>query len=321
MRPVFTGACLGLLALSLGCTGFNKSTTGPADLPSPKWGVAPPRADDLVAYLNRNGQSIRSVEAKTVFITAKVDNEHQGGLQGFLDCQKGAKPGAPPYFRLQAEFAGSPEVDIGSNSEEFWFWIKRSGPQPVVYHCSYADYPAVAKRGAMPFPVQPEWVVEALGMAEYDPKAGYTVNETKTTYDLVQRTRSASGSEVTKVIAFHKAPRPGGSQVAAYILYEPDSKGKLQLICSAVIEDSQVVQAGGGKTAVFPTKVRLSCPREKNLELTMELGKVQANVNFDQERMSDLFTRRWLKNYKSYDLARGPDAPTSGVRPVGGIDR
>jgi hypothetical protein len=320
MRPVLTVACLALLTVSLGCSLFKSNTTTVDPPPGPKWGVATPRADDLVAYLNRNGQSLRSIEAKSVFITAKQDNEHIGGLEGFLACQKAARPGTPPNFRLQALAIGSPEVDIGSNSEEFWFWIKRA-PQPYVFHCAYADYPAVAKRGAMPFPFQPEWVVEALGMAEYDAKAGYTVNaDSKTTFDLVQHTKSPKGTDIVKVIAFHKAPRPNGSQVAAYILYEPDTKGKLQPVCSAVIDDAQLVQLGGGKAAVLPRKVRLSCPREK-MELTMELEKLQANVVFDQDRVSTLFTRRTLQNYKSYNLARGPDEPASGIRPTGGSDR
>ncbi|HKI34774.1 MAG TPA: hypothetical protein VKA46_23155 [Gemmataceae bacterium] len=320
MRPVLTGVCLSLLTLSLGCTPFK---TGPAVIDDGKtWGAAAPKPADLVAYLNQNGQALRSVEAKSVFISAKQDNETIGGLEGFLACQKAAKPGTPPNFRLQALALGSPEVDIGSNSEEFWFWIKRSGPQPMVYHCAYADYPKVAASGRMPFPIQPEWVVEALGMAEYDRNGKYEMNESKATYDLVQRTRSAKGDEVVKVIAFHKPHHAGGSQVAAYILYETtnDAKHPYRELCSAVIEESKVVPVGSGKNAVLPTKVRLTCPKEK-MVLTMELDKVQANVAFDQERITTLFTRQTLNNYKSYDLARGPDAPASSVRPAGGWNR
>jgi hypothetical protein len=315
MRRILTGACLGLLAISLGCKTFGPS---PDPAPSPKWTGAP-KADDLVAYLNRNAQPVTSIEAKDALVTAKQTGEQPIDLTSYLACQKGATPGTPPNFRLQGQLFGNSEVDIGSNSQEFWFWIKRSGPQPVVYHCSYADFPEVAKRGAMPFPVQPEWVVEALGMAEYDPKTKFEVRESKDTYDLIQRIKSPKGGELVKVIAFHKTQRPGTSQVAAYILYEPDAKGAYQTICTAKIEDSRTVVAGG-KSVVLPAKVRLNCPREK-VELIIDLGKTQVNVPFDQERTSVLFTRRQLNSYKSYDLARGPDAPASGVRPAGGLDR
>src|SRR5262249_39505506 len=155
-----------------------------------------------------------------VFMTARQNNEHIGGLEGFLACQKAARPGTPANFRLQADALGSSEVDVGSNSQEFWFWIKRS-PQPYVYYCAYTDFEKVAARGRLPFPFQPEWVVEALGMAEYDAHQKYEVNDTsKDTYDLVQRTKSPRGTDVVKVIAFRKAPRPGTSPVAAHILYE-----------------------------------------------------------------------------------------------------
>lgn len=318
MRRVLPAVCLGLLALSLGC--LPKQPDPPINTGTgAKWGLTPPRAEELVTYLNRNGQALTSIEAKNTFIKAKQGDEQPIDLESYLACQKGGRPGAPPNFRLQSYLFGSSEADIGSNSEEFWFWIKRS-PQPYVYHRSYADYPKVAARGAMPFPFQPEWVVEALGMAEYDPKAKYEVHESKATYDLVQRTQSPRGTEIVKVTAFHKAPRAGASQVAAYILYEADSKGKYQTLCSAVIEESRAVALGGGKSAVLPGKVRLSCPREK-MELTIDLGKVQANVAWDRGRMSDLFTRKTLQNYKSYDLARGPDTPTGDVRPVGGWSR
>ncbi len=311
-------AFLGLLALSAGCKVFNP--TADTAVPVTYKGGAAPKAEDLVAYLNRNAQPVTSIEAPKCLVTAKQNGESPLDLDSYLACQKGSRPGTAPNFRLQSYVVGNEEVDIGSNSQEFWFWIKRA-PQPYVYHCSYADYPDVAKRGALPFPVQPEWVVEALGMAEYDPKAKYEVNNSGQTYDLVQRMRSPRGTELAKVIAFNKAQKPGQSQVAAYILYEADEKGNFgkDPICFARVEDSQALVAGG-KTVVLPTKVRIQCPKEK-VELTINLGKPKVNQPFGQSDPGILFTRRTLGNYKAYDLARGPDAAGSGVRPAGGIER
>jgi hypothetical protein len=320
MRRVLSRrAFLGVLALSAGCKLFNPSPAPDAGVKTTAWATAP-KADDLLAYLNRNAQPVTSVEAAHALVTVKQNNESPLDLESYLACQKGARPGTPPNFRLQSFVVGNEEVDIGSNNQEFWFWIKRA-PQPYVYHCAYADYPDVAKRGAMPFPVQPEWVVEALGMAEYDPKTKYEVNESKATYDLVQRVRSPRGNEMAKVIAFHKSPHAGQSQVAAYILYEADEKGKYPKdpICYARVDDSQAVVAGG-KTVVLPTKVTINCPREK-VELVITLGKTKVNQPFQQPDANILFTRRTLNNYKSYDLARGLDAAAGGVRPAGGLDR
>ncbi len=322
MRRVLTGACLGLLALSAGCKLFNPSP-GPDPVPGGgKWSAAP-KAEDLVAYLNRNAQPVTSIEAPKALVTAKQGGESPIDLDSYLACQRG-RPGTPPNFRLQSYVVGNQKVDIGSNSQEFWFWINPPGQAvPPVYHCSYADYADVAKRGAMPFPVQPEWVVEALGMAEYDPKAKYEVNQSKDTYDLIQRVRGPRGYEVAKVIAFHKSPRAGQSQVAAYILYEADEKGNYPKdkppVCFARVDDSQAVVAGG-KTVVLPTKVTIRCPKE-NVELVINLGKPKVNQAFQNSDSNFLFTRQSLTGYKSYDLARGPDAPSSGVRPAGGLQR
>lgn len=319
MRRFLTGTCLGLLALSAGCNIINPGPNpNPAPGPVTTW-VGPPKADDLVSYLNRNAQPVTSVEGAHALVTVKQNGESPLDLDSYLACQKGARPGTPPNFRLQSYVVGNEECDIGSNSREFWFWIKRA-PQPYVYHCSYADYPDVARRGAMPFPVQPEWVVEALGMAEYDPRAKYEVNTSQDTYDLVQRMKSPRGNEMAKVIAFYKKPRAGQSQVKAYILYEADTTGKFKdPLCYAQVNDSQAVVAGG-KTVVLPTKVTIRCPKEK-VELVINLGKTKVNQPFGQTDPNILFTRETLNNYKSYDLARGPDAPAGGVRPAGGIQR
>jgi hypothetical protein len=320
MRRVLVGVCLGLLALSPGCNTFNPNKGGgggTADV-TPRW-TGTPKPEQLVAVLNQNAQVITSFEAKDAFIKAKQDRD-EFGLATYLACQKSAKPGTPPNFRLQGQVLGNDEVDIGANSEEFWFWIKRGGP--YVYHCSHADYKAIAARGTMPFPVQPEWVAEALGMMEYDPKTKWEVDDRSSkTYNLIDRTSSPNG-DVAKVIAFHKSPRPGTFPVAMYVLnqYDP-AKKQWQTLCSAVVTDSQVVQVGGGRTAVLPREVRLTCPREK-MEMTIDLGKLAMNVPFDQDRSRALFTRQSLRNIKSYDLARSrPDEPAGDVRPAGGIQR
>ncbi len=317
MRRVLAGACLALLALSAGCGPFNKGGAFAPDAAAPRWNGTP-KPEQLVAVLNQNAATLTSLEAKDAFIKARANGE-EIGLGAYLACQKSARAGTPPNFRLQAQVLGTDEVDIGSNSEEFWFWIKRS-PQPYVYHCSYADYPKVASRGGMPFPFQPEWVAGALGLAEYDPKAKYDVHDSGKTYDLIEQTTSPRGTTVAKVTSFHKTPRNGATPVAGYFLYELDAKRHYDLVCSAVISDSQAVPVASGRSIVLPREVRLTCPKEK-MELTIDLGKLRANVPFDQERISFLFTRRTLGNYKSYDLARGLDTATGEVRPAGGILR
>ena len=49
-----------------------------------------------------------------------------------MACQK------PRDFRLRAKILGTPAVDLGSNDQEFWYWISKVNP-PHVYHCSYEN--------------------------------------------------------------------------------------------------------------------------------------------------------------------------------------
>jgi hypothetical protein len=73
----------------------------------------------------------------------------------------------PRKFRLRADTAlTGAEVDLGSNDELFWFWIRRSEP-PALYFCRHDQFAASAARRIVP--VEPEWLIEALGVTTLDP--------------------------------------------------------------------------------------------------------------------------------------------------------
>src|ERR1051325_640361 len=111
MRPVLIGSCLRPLALFVRCNPVKYNTTPVVDA-GPKWGATTPRADELVAYLNRNAQGVTSIEARDAFIKAKQGDEAID-LVSYVACQKGARPGTAPNFRLQSFIVGNSEVDIG----------------------------------------------------------------------------------------------------------------------------------------------------------------------------------------------------------------
>ena len=179
-----------------------------------------------------------------------------------------------------------------------------------MYHCSYD---ALAKGGVrLPFPFQPEWIMEALGMAEYGPGDKYRVNTTATSYELIEDTRSAQGAPVQKVTVFQRAPaQPPYPQIIAHILRDGNGKE----ICGAYITE---IQTDRGSGAVIPKRVRLVWPSEK-MELKMKLDDVLVNDRSVDTRAARLFTRPQLPNYTPFDLARGVDQPTGQVRRTGGV--
>src|SRR5207245_11303738 len=145
-------------------------------------------SDQLFTVHNKNDRQIQTMTCNPIEldITQEIQQFH---ISGKLACQR------PRYFRMQADVVARTEADIGSNDQEFWYWIKRG--DPYLIHCSYQD---LANGVRIPFPFQPDWVMEALGMSEYetDP-AAYRVLPSGRTIQLVQSTRNLQGQPVRKL--------------------------------------------------------------------------------------------------------------------------
>ena len=104
----------------------------------------------------------------------------------------------PLRFRMRASlpFTG-PEVDIGSNDELFWFWIRRSQP-PALYYCRHDQFAASAARQIMP--VEPQWIIEAMGLPRFSPadqpQGPFPVGEGRV---QIRTVRHSAVGELTKV--------------------------------------------------------------------------------------------------------------------------
>jgi hypothetical protein len=266
-----------------------------------------PTVPDLVAYLNNNARLVQSIKSTQLEIQAKQGNQSIG-LSGTLFCQK------PRDFRLRATVAGASAVDIGSNNQEFWFWISQAKDEDGVarvHYCSYADM--AAGKARMPFPFQPDMIVAALGMGDYDPQKEYTIREDKETVSLVEKAVSAQGLPVQKVTQFNKLTvGPNKPQVIAYYLL--DDKGNE--ICKASVLDIQRITVGR-ESAVVPSHVKLVW-RPQHIEMTMRLYDTKVN-QIDAPSAAKLFSRNGL-SIPAANLARGPDTP-SGVSQEMSIQR
>jgi hypothetical protein len=259
-----------------------------------------PGKEAVLAYLNDNADRVQSLRCKSLDITAK---------QGFQSvtlpgCQMSCAK--PRNFRLMASvLGGKPELDFGSNDQEFWFWTARDETHRL-YFCSYEDL--ATRPVPMPFPFQPEWVTEAMGIAKCSPPENYELQVKQSTLELIEKTRSPQGMPVRKVTVFNRAPATGTQpQVTAHLLQ--DAQG--HEIVSAYITEVQIDRATG---AIIPRKVRLVCPAEK-MELKLQLDEVSVNDPAVTQAAPRLFARPSLANATLFDLARGPDP--ANVRRIG----
>ena len=300
MRHVTWTFGLAATLLAAGCTNSRFSHVRP-NTPGAAVAAAKPTVPELVAYLKRNADQIQSLECNT------VDIDYRQGLQSYgadakIACQK------PRNFRLGVFAFGGQQVDMGSNAQEFWYWIAKSDPA-YVFRCSYQDF----ERGVeLPFPFQPEWIMEGLGMGEYGAPEQYRLRgDAGKTWELVEQVRNSQGQTVYKVTEFSK----GRVQLRGFKLL--DAKGTP--IYTAQVDDVHVI---GG--VVVPRKVAFHWPEQK-LSLTMKLGRsadqVVLNRQIPPAEATALFSRSNLNNIPEVDLAAVSRRANGQIQPAGGAQR
>lgn len=281
-----------------GCASLTPSLRPKENTPKPIGNDEGPTVAQMVEYLNDNSRRINAIQCNQVAIDCRQGNQNAPGLDGMVVLQK------PKQFRLKAKVLGQNAVDLGSNQEEFWYWVSKVDP-PYVFHCSHAAM--AAGQVKMPFPFQPEMIMAALGMAEYDPTHNYEVKIHPQVAELREKVSSPQGKTLTRVTVFQRAPAAAGKpQVLGHVLY--DDAGRE--ICSVQVQEVQVLRQSG---AVLPQKVRFHWPDEK-IEMVMRFGEFQS-TEITPDRATRFFSRNDLGNLPGFDLARwAPDDAAQRTR-------
>lgn len=122
----------------------------------PRVFAASPTLEQVIQFVNTNSLGIRSLAAPR----ASLSGQGMPTLRAFVAFER------PLRLRLRAETSlTGPELDLGSNDELFWFWVRRNVP-PTLFYCRHQQFAGCASRMALP--IEPQWLVEALGIAEFD---------------------------------------------------------------------------------------------------------------------------------------------------------
>jgi hypothetical protein len=204
----------------------------------------------------------------------------------------------PSNFKLVLEAQGIPKADIGSNGEEFWYWVANPDKdEKWIYWCNYRDLPS----SDLPVTYQPDWIIEAMGLKPITPQEAATV--------LVRR-----GAETT-LLSFAATRDRGRPYVREMLVSNSDRRiKKLQifdesprvLIAEAQPSDYQAhdaVAAGSarGETCYLPQKLKLDWKREQ-LVLDVAFGQVKVN-QFDHTMGADIFVEPDMPGYTRQNLA------------------
>ena len=177
--------------------------------------------EDLVTYLNNVSKAIPGIQSDDIGLTCYTGGPVGLPVSGKLRAQ------GPRNFRMTAYALGDQEVDLGSNNQEFWYWIRRAEPNAQVF-CSYQAIEE-GRVKQMPFPFQPDWVLEAMGMGNYGPPEKYELVVEDKHFKLIEKTRSPQGVPVKKIIVFNrsKVPVPQPQITDFLCVEEATNKGAL----------------------------------------------------------------------------------------------
>jgi hypothetical protein len=293
----------------VGCNWI-KSRDNTTPQPSPKKNtpaeVRP--AADYVAYLNRQAGYVQTVKYNDLNLSVTLPGQSVPGLNnGWVVC------GKPNNFRMNAGLvAMGTQLDVGSNAQELWMYVKPSDPQYTF--CSHADFPKY--QDALPVKFEPAWVLQALGMAEYDPARRYEVRQdaTRGAVYLTYPDTTATGDQVLKVTEFAASDVSGTAapQVRRHLVLTPD---RSQVIASATVTKVAEKNVGtdpvsGGPAVVkVPTEVVLEWPQQK-VKLELQLGQVTVNERMTPDQYDRLFRRpAEIRSAKPVNLADYLAAP------------
>ncbi|MFM7207423.1 MAG: hypothetical protein ACKO4T_12230 [Planctomycetaceae bacterium] len=124
-------------------------------LPLPRTLPAHATLEQIIAAVHDNTQRVRSLMAtQAVLAVPGVPR-----LSARVACE------LPRRFRLQAQTAiTGPELDIGSNDDLFWLWLRQHKP-PVVAFCRHDQYAQSAARRLLP--IRADWMPELLGLVTF----------------------------------------------------------------------------------------------------------------------------------------------------------
>jgi hypothetical protein len=280
----------GLFTLSGADCPFLQRFTGPQEPP-----VLPPSPsiEQVIQAVNRNNARIQSFATNQ----ATLSGPGWPTLRASLAFER------PWRLRVRGDTGlTGPEVDLGSNDELFWFWVRRNQP-PALFYCRHDQFATCQARQMIP--IEPKWLMEALGVAELDPGLPYQgpprlLPNDRLEIRAVRETPTGPTTRITIIDA-----------VRAYVLeqYVYDAQGRL--LASAIAEG---YRRDPLTALAMPTAVRISVPPAQ-LSLRIDLGNVQIN-RFGGN--PELWEMPRFAGYPAIDLGdpRLRLAPASGPPPA-----
>lgn len=286
--------------------GTNKDGKGREQLPP----VAP---EQFVAYLNDRADRLQAINYADVRVVA---SDRSGLVPLTFTLNGWLVAGQPRNFRMKVGAGVGGDADLGSNDQQFWVYLKVPANDAMFVYASHTDFENGKAKIPGGIPFEPEWVMQAFGMAHFPLPAGspnaapgaptnqYTVlppDQTARTYTMKWPAVTPGGGSVVKEVVFDGDSAAGTRpQVKKHVIRDTRNK----VICSAEVKEAKTLSAGpDGQLAVqFPTKLLLKWEEQKfEMELTLTNPKINQPISPDDARRR--FTRPEVAGVRPHDLA------------------
>ena len=241
---------VGLLALSgPGCAWLRARQAPPslgAQLP------ASPTLEQVIQVVNRNSSQIQTFTSDEAVLS----------VSGAPSLRTNIAFERPRRLRIRAGTAltGS-ELDVGSNDSLFWVWVMR---QPPLYYCRHDQFATSPARRMLP--IEPDWLVEALGITEFDPALVHQGPMVHPGGRLeIRTTRETADGPTTK--------RTIVDGTTGVVLEQSVYDAQGELLARARASRHRRDPLSG---LVMPRVVEIDCPRAQ-FSMRLDLGNVRIN--------------------------------------------
>jgi hypothetical protein len=262
-------------------------------------GVAPGRPDavppvptlgvqQMVEQHNRNARLVHSLEA-----TPSVSDRAIGAATGQMALVR------PRDFRLTLKTHRGKVAEVGSNDAEFWIWSANAKPKE--YYVGRYD---AAGSIASELTLQPEWIIEALGL--------YVIPDEEAAHITAQK-----GDSPSTIVLVHHRTGPRGEplikktvveretgRIVQHLFYEPYGKTLVARALPGEYKRVAIADADGASagTVELPTRLKLFAtpPQQEARDYTMALSNLKVN-QFPEANRTALFS---VPSYEEEGYAR-----------------
>ncbi|WP_165252469.1 hypothetical protein [Paludisphaera soli] len=319
-----------LLALSA-CLAAAGCRTGGAPSARSTPPPAPPKVsfylDEFVRDHNRNARLIQTVKSSPS-IGVRVIEPDTGKARSY--SASGRLAVVQPYdFKLElgSRGIGLDLADMGSNRDEFWFWVKND--DRYIFRAAYEDL----AKSDLAATYQPDWIVSSLGLRPITPDEAAAARITPgpqpgTTLLRLPPSRDQGSAYIREMVVDDATNR-----MLAFHAYDRDGKtlrGRATIKHYAEIPVKSVVEAEDEANSERDRPAEVTCRVPDNLmlewideKLTLEISMsgIKLNQEFPESQRTALFVQPQLSGAKTMDLAEmTPTRPRGETGPGRGGD-